>query len=107
MFHSYIKSHKELNLDQKPNYDFLGHPLNAYHFVRHVAARWHDVHNEILGNNTLSEDIKILSEREKEKLPDLYDVQGGGTYDMKLSFQYCNTHYLYAYQMIPFLPPLF
>ena len=72
-----------------------------------MAARWHDVHNEILGNNTLSEDIKILSEREKEKLPDLYDVQGGGTYDMKLSFQYCNTHYLYAYEMIPFLPPLF
>ena len=52
-----------------------------------MAARWHDVHNEILGNNTLSEDIKILAEREKEKLPDLYDVQGGGTYDMKLSFQ--------------------
>ena len=58
----------------------MGHPLNAYHFVRHVAARWNDIHNEVLGNNSVSEDVKILAEREKEKLPDLYDVQGGGVY---------------------------
>ena len=45
-----------------------------------MAARWNDVHNEVLGNNSVSEDIKLLAEREKEKLPDLYDVQGGGVF---------------------------
>ena len=28
------------NLNQTPNYDYLGHPLNAYHVVRHVASGW-------------------------------------------------------------------
>ena len=28
------------NLNQTPNYDYLGHPLNAYHLIRHVASGW-------------------------------------------------------------------
>ena len=79
-FCSYIKSHKDLHLDQKPNYNFLGHPLNAYHFIRHVAAHWNAIHDEVVGKNVIIEDFKFLAEREKEKLPDLYDVQGGGMF---------------------------
>lgn len=36
----YIKEHKRLSLDVDPNYDFLGHPLNSYFFIRHVANGW-------------------------------------------------------------------
>ena len=37
---SYMAQHKLLGLDEEPNYDFLGHPINAYLFVRHVAHGW-------------------------------------------------------------------
>ena len=30
--------HNELQLNVNPNIDFLGQPINAFHFVRHVAA---------------------------------------------------------------------
>ena len=58
----------------------MGHPLNAYHFIRHVAAHWNAIHDEVVGKNVIIEDFKFLAEREKEKLPDLYDVQGGGMF---------------------------
>ena len=73
----YILSHKQLHLDEKPNYEFLGHPINAYHFVRHVASRWKDIQNEVIGNETIRDDLNHLAERENEKLPNEYDVQGG------------------------------
>ena len=28
------------NLNQAPNFNHLGHPLNAYHLIRHVASGW-------------------------------------------------------------------
>ena len=28
------------NLNQTPNFNHLGHPLNAYHLIRHVASGW-------------------------------------------------------------------
>lgn len=74
---SYVTSHKHHTLDQEPNYDFLGHPVNAYHFVRHVASGWNKVRENLIGNNSLIEDLQKLAEREEEKLPDEYDVQGG------------------------------
>jgi hypothetical protein len=40
LLRSYIAEHKRLQLDTEPNYAFLGHPLNAYHFVRHVGHGW-------------------------------------------------------------------
>ena len=27
-------------LNGNPNLDYLGHPINAYHFIRHVASGW-------------------------------------------------------------------
>lgn len=51
-FFRYIDSHKELQLNQTPNFDFLGHPLNAYHFVRHVAIGWSQIRKIILKNDT-------------------------------------------------------
>ena len=36
----YVKSHYMHNLNQAPNFNHLGHPLNAYHLMRHVASGW-------------------------------------------------------------------
>ena len=36
----YVKSHYMHNLNQTPNFNHLGHPLNAYHLIRHVASGW-------------------------------------------------------------------
>ena len=27
-------------LNQEPNYGYLGHPVNSYHFIRHMAIGW-------------------------------------------------------------------
>ena len=50
----YVKHHKIHQLDQTPNYDYLGHPVNAYHFIRHVASGWATVIDEVMNNDTLS-----------------------------------------------------
>ena len=92
----YIESHKELQLDQGPNYKFLGHPINAYHFIRHVASGWQEVQNHITGENQLHDDLLKLKEREKEKLPDKYDVEGG-------AFGLVRLKSLYNYDMESFI----
>ena len=61
--HRYVKNHKTHQLNQAPNYDYLGHPVNAYHLIRHVASGWATVLDEVMNNDTLSliEDIGIYS----------------------------------------------
>merc|ERR1712223_297310 len=91
----YVRSHKELNLDHGPNYEFLGNPINAYHFVRHVAAGWKRIQDHVVGEGgeALLNDLAQLKDREEEKLPDEDDVKGAAyglarlrslyTFDMK------------------------
>ena len=73
---SYVQSHKELNLDRGPNYEFLGSPINAYHFVRHVASGWKSIQENVIGDGSILNDLVALKEREEEKLPDEYDIKG-------------------------------
>ena len=53
----YIKSHHLHKLGEIPNIDYLGHPINAYHLIRHVASGWQHILNDSprinkwLGNN--------------------------------------------------------
>ena len=44
----YVKHHYIHQLNQTPNYDYLGHPLNAYHFIRHVASGWDNIMMNVL-----------------------------------------------------------
>lgn len=57
----YIAEHKRLTLDREPNYDFLGHPFNAYTFVRHVGNNWLKIRNSIahIDRNETSEFGKL------------------------------------------------
>lgn len=75
---SYITRHYELKLDEKPNYDFLGHPINAFHFVRHVASGWANIKENVLSDDVIDikSDLERLKDREKEKLTSSSDVDG-------------------------------
>ena len=54
----------------------MGNPINAYHFVRHVAAGWKSIQENVIGEGAVLNDLSELKEREKEKLPDEYDIHG-------------------------------
>ena len=53
-FFSYVMRHNELKLNETPNYNFLGHPINAFHFVRHVASGWTDVRQNVISDDVIS-----------------------------------------------------
>ena len=48
----YIKQHYLHQLNKTPDYEYLGHPINAYHLIRHVASDWNNVLNDMLHNST-------------------------------------------------------
>ena len=54
----------------------MGNPINAYHFVRHVAAGWKRIQDHVVGEGALLNDLAQLKDREEEKLPDEDDVKG-------------------------------
>ncbi len=43
----YVKNHLSLDLDREPSFEYLGHPLNSYHLVRHVALGWEEVRESV------------------------------------------------------------
>ena len=43
----YVRQHRRSKLDQPPNYRYLGHPINAYHFIRHVLYGWQYVSHHL------------------------------------------------------------
>ncbi len=67
----YISNHRSLGLDRDsgPDYDYLGHPLNSYHLVRHAGLGWEELRGaenrtrKALGTN---KEIKMFFSR-KEK----------------------------------------
>ena len=48
----YIKHHDQSRLDQEPSCHKIGHPVNAYHLIRHVALGWPAIDKDVLNNNT-------------------------------------------------------
>ena len=42
----YIQNHYLQKLNDTRNLDYLGHPINAYHFLRHVASGWKRIWND-------------------------------------------------------------
>ena len=47
----YMKNHYLHGLNGTPNYSHLGHPINAYHLIRHVASGWDKVSRQKLEIN--------------------------------------------------------
>ena len=53
-----MESHKKLELNQEPNVDYLGHPINGYNLIKHAAMGWKNFHFKI--NPHLNETITSL-----------------------------------------------
>ena len=47
----YVRSHHLHGLNRTPHYTHLGHPINAYHLIRHVASGWDKVSRQKLEIN--------------------------------------------------------
>ena len=43
----YIRSHESAKLNQEPNFDYLGQPLNSYHLIKHVALGWEEIREKV------------------------------------------------------------
>ena len=52
-FYRYVKQHKRHQLNIEPNLNYLGHPINAYHLIRHVVYGW----------EYISHHLSLLSDR--------------------------------------------
>ena len=69
----YVQHHYIHQLNQTPNYEYLGHPVNAYHLVRHVASGWSNVIDNVMNDEVyslvhdLGNTILILSNKEIKK----------------------------------------
>jgi hypothetical protein len=50
-FHRYIDNHYYLKLNQTPNNEYLGHPINAFQFIQHIATGWYFVTEHALNND--------------------------------------------------------
>ena len=46
-----MKHHKIHKLNEPPNYEYLGHPINAYHLIRHVASGWSNVLENVMNDD--------------------------------------------------------
>lgn len=46
-FYRYLRSFKDLNLDQQTNSDFLENPVNAFLLLRHVGLGWKEIHRTL------------------------------------------------------------
>ena len=53
----YVQTHYMQNLNQTPNYDYLGHPINSYHLIRHVASGWNNIMKNLKDEDTKVEDV--------------------------------------------------
>ena len=47
-FYRYVKNHKKLELDQEPNVEYLGHPINAYNLIKHSAIGWKFLNHSVV-----------------------------------------------------------
>ena len=74
----YIDSHESVELNQEPNFRYLGQPINSYFLLRHVALGWDEIRTRAFdAENATRKIFDSLRNREAEKLPSRYDVEGG------------------------------
>jgi len=74
----YVKSYKEIELDKEPNFDYLGHPVNSYMLVRHVAFAYEFLSGKLEPLTNATKDfLDAVRERPAEEmLPATRDVEG-------------------------------
>ena len=60
----YIDSHESVRLNQSPNFDYLGQPINSYFLIRHVALGWNEIRTKVFHAENATRHIFGECERE-------------------------------------------
>ena len=78
LFKRYVTNHEKLELNQDPNVDYLGHPINAYNLIKHSALGWEMFHEDIIPklNDTLPKLDYILNRPNRSNIPDAHEIRG-------------------------------
>ena len=73
-----MESHNKLELNQEPNVDYLGHPINAYNLIKHTAMGWKNFHDLIIPplNETISNFEYIINRPDNTAIPDYGEIDG-------------------------------
>lgn len=85
----YIEQHEKYGLDMPPETAFLGHPMNSFNLIKHVAYGWAHFENLVLPQmDTFKENLDKIANRKAEKLPDDYDITGAAFAMVRLISKY-------------------
>ena len=78
VFERYITNHKKLELNQEPNVDYLGHPINAYNLIKHSALGWKMFSEDIVPvlNQTIPNLQYVFNRPNNSNIPDHSEVSG-------------------------------
>ena len=91
IFERYIANHKKLELDQEPNVEYLGHPINSYNLIKHSALGWKMFHEDVLPslNKTIPQLTYVLNRPNNTPIPDNNEIAGA-------AFGIARLHTLYS-----------
>lgn len=85
----YVKQHRQQGLNQTPNIDHLGHPINAYHLLRHVVYGWEYVSHHLslpTEQKPLSNELDLVRKRNTNVDED--DINGAAAGIARLFSEY-------------------
>ena len=65
-------------MNQEPNVDYLGHPINAYNLIKHTAMGWRNFHDKIIPplNETMSNFEYFMNRPNNTAIPDYHEING-------------------------------
>ena len=91
MFERYITNHKKLELNQEPNVEYLGHPINAYNLIKHSALGWKMFNEDVIPilNQTIPNMQYVFNRANNSNIPDHNEVSGA-------AFGIARLHTLYS-----------
>ena len=86
----YVESHKKLKLNQEPNVDYLGHPINGYNLIKHAAMGWKNFHVKINPhlNETITNMDYIQNRANNTVIPAYDEIEGAAFGIARLQSQY-------------------
>ena len=91
VFERYITNHKKLELDQEPNVEYLGHPINAYNLIKHSALGWKMFDEDVIPvlNQSIPSLEYVFNRANNTGIPDNEEIKGA-------AFGMARLHTLYS-----------
>lgn len=85
----YVRQHYQYQLNQTPNIEYLGHPINAYHLIRHIVYGWEYVsHHMSLISKKGPRSYEFNALRRRKTNVDEEDIDGAAVGIARLVSEY-------------------